>query len=72
VAALPRLVTWCRALLRPGAQLVALVGARALAELPALRPELEAAGMRDIAARAVGAALGEAATTVVVMTRGAR
>jgi 16S rRNA (guanine527-N7)-methyltransferase len=72
VAALPRLVTWCRTLLRPGAQLVALVGARALAELPALRPELEAAGMRDIAARAVGAALGEAATTVVVMTRGAR
>jgi 16S rRNA (guanine527-N7)-methyltransferase len=72
VAALPRLVAWCRALLRPGAQLVALVGARALAELPALRPELEAAGMRDIAARAVGAALGEAATTVVVMTRGAR
>jgi 16S rRNA (guanine527-N7)-methyltransferase len=72
VAALPRLVAWCRALLRPGAQLVALVGARAIAELPALRPELEAAGMRDIAARAVGAALGEAATTVVVMTRGAR
>jgi 16S rRNA (guanine527-N7)-methyltransferase len=72
VAALPRLVAWCRALLRPGAQLVALVGSRALAELPALRPELEAAGMRDIAARAVGAALGDAATTVVVMTRGAR
>jgi 16S rRNA (guanine527-N7)-methyltransferase len=72
VAALPRLVAWCRPLLRPGAQLVALVGARAIAELPALRPELEAAGMRDIAARAVGAALGEAATTVVVMTRGAR
>jgi 16S rRNA (guanine527-N7)-methyltransferase len=72
VAALPRLVAWCRALLRPGVQLVALVGARAIAELPALRPELEAAGMRDIAARAVGAALGDAATTVVVMTRGAR
>jgi 16S rRNA (guanine527-N7)-methyltransferase len=72
VAALPRLVAWCRALLRPGAQLVAMVGARALAELPALRPELEASGMRDIAARAVGAELGEAATTVVVMTRGAR
>ena len=51
VAALPRLVAWCRGL---------------------LRPELEASGMRDIAARAVGAELGEAATTVVVMTRGAR
>jgi 16S rRNA (guanine527-N7)-methyltransferase len=69
VAALPRLVTWCRGLLRPGTRLVALVGARAVAELPALMPELEAAGMRDIHARAVGAALGEAATTVVVMTR---
>jgi 16S rRNA (guanine527-N7)-methyltransferase len=69
VAALPRLVAWCRGLLRPGAQLVALVGARAVAELPALVPELEAAGMREIHPRAVGAALGEAATTVVVMTR---
>jgi 16S rRNA (guanine527-N7)-methyltransferase len=72
VAALPRLVAWCRGLLRPGSQLVALVGARAVAELPALIPELEAAGMRSIAARAVGASLGDAATTVVVMTRGAR
>jgi 16S rRNA (guanine527-N7)-methyltransferase len=72
VAALPRLVAWCRGLLRPGAQLVALVGARAVAELPALVPELEAAGMRDIHQRAVGAALGEAATTVVVMTRAGR
>ena len=72
VAALPRLVAWCRGLLRPGAQLVALVGARAVAELPALIPELEAAGMHDIEARAVGASLGDAATTVVVMTRGAR
>jgi 16S rRNA (guanine527-N7)-methyltransferase len=52
--------------------LVALVGARAVAELPAMLPELEAAGMRDIRPRAVGAALGEAATTVVVMTRGTR
>jgi 16S rRNA (guanine527-N7)-methyltransferase len=69
VAALPRLVTWCRGLLRPGTRLVALVGARAVADLPALTPELTAAGMRDIHARAVGAALGEAATTVVVMTR---
>ncbi|MGY1826743.1 16S rRNA (guanine(527)-N(7))-methyltransferase RsmG [Blastococcus sp. SYSU DS0541] len=72
VAPLPRLVGWCRGLLRPGAQLVALVGSRALAELPALRPELQAAGMRDIEARAVGASLGDAATTVVVMTRGDR
>ncbi len=72
VAPLPRLVGWCRGLMRPGSQLVALVGSRALAELPALVPELEAAGMRDIHPRAVGAELGEAATTVVVMTRGAR
>jgi 16S rRNA (guanine527-N7)-methyltransferase len=72
VAALPRLVSWCRGLLRPGAQLVAMVGARAVAELPALVPELEAAGMRNIHPRAVGAALGNAATTVVVMTRGGR
>jgi 16S rRNA (guanine527-N7)-methyltransferase len=72
VAPLPRLVAWCRGLMRPGTQLVALVGARALEELPALVPELEAAGMRNVHARAVGAALGEAATTVVVMTRGAR
>jgi 16S rRNA (guanine527-N7)-methyltransferase len=72
VAPLPRLVGWCRGLMRPGAQLVALVGARALAELPALVPELEAAGMRNVHARAVGASLGEAATTVVVMTRGPR
>jgi 16S rRNA (guanine527-N7)-methyltransferase len=72
VAALPRLVAWCRGLLRPGAQLVALVGARTVQELPALVPELEAAGMREIHPRAVGAALGDAATTVVVMTRGAR
>jgi 16S rRNA (guanine527-N7)-methyltransferase len=72
VAALPRLVTWCRGLLRPGTRLVALVGARAVADHPALTPELEAAGMRDVHARAVGAALGEAATTVVVMTRGTR
>jgi 16S rRNA (guanine527-N7)-methyltransferase len=72
VAPLPRLVAWCRGLLRPGAQLVALVGSRAVEELPALVPELEAAGMRDVHARAVGAELGEAATTVVVMTRGGR
>jgi 16S rRNA (guanine527-N7)-methyltransferase len=72
VDVVPRLVGWCRGLLRPGAQLVALVGARAVAELPALTPELEAAGMRDIRARAVGAALGDAATTVVVMTRAGR
>jgi 16S rRNA (guanine527-N7)-methyltransferase len=72
VAALPRLVSWCRGLLRPGAQLVALVGSRAVEELPSLVPELEAAGMRDVHARAVGAELGDAATTVVVMTRGAR
>jgi 16S rRNA (guanine527-N7)-methyltransferase len=72
VAPLPRLVGWVRGLMRPGAQLVALVGARALAELPALVPELEAAGMRNVEPRAVGAELGEAATTVVVMTRGAR
>jgi len=69
VAPLPRLVGWCRGLLRPGTQLVALVGARALEELPGLVPELEAAGMRDIHPRAVGASLGSAATTVVVMTR---
>ena len=72
VAPLPRLVSWCRGLMRPGAQLVALVGSRALDELPALVPQLEAAGMRNIHPRAVGAGLGDAATTVVVMTRGAR
>jgi len=72
VAALPRLVAWCRSLLRPNVQLVALVGARTVAELPGMLPELEAAGMRDVHPRAVGASLGAAATTVVVMTRGAR
>jgi 16S rRNA (guanine527-N7)-methyltransferase len=72
VAPLPRLIGWCRGLMRPGSQLVALVGARALEELPTMVPELEAAGMRDIHPRAVGAELGDAATTVVVMTRGAR
>jgi 16S rRNA (guanine527-N7)-methyltransferase len=72
VAPLPRLVGWCRGLMRPGSQLVALVGASALAGLPSLVPELEAAGMRHIHPRAVGAGLGDAATTVVVMTRGAR
>ena len=72
VAALPRLVGWCRGLLRPGARLVALVGARAVEELPAMLPRLQAAGMRDVHARAVGAELGDAATTVVVMTRGPR
>jgi 16S rRNA (guanine527-N7)-methyltransferase len=72
VAPLPRLVGWCRGLLRPGAQLIALVGARAAAEVPGLVPELEAAGMRDVHTRAVGVELGAAATTVVVMTRGGR
>jgi 16S rRNA (guanine527-N7)-methyltransferase len=72
VAPLPRLVGWCRGLMRPGTQLIALVGASALAELPALVPDLVAAGMRDVHPRAVGADLGDAATTVVVMTRGAR
>ena len=72
VAPLPRLVGWCRGLLRPGTQLVALVGATALQGLPGLLPELRAAGMRDVEARAVGASLGDAATTVVVMTRGER
>jgi 16S rRNA (guanine527-N7)-methyltransferase len=52
--------------------LVAMVGSRAVDDLPGMLPELHAAGMRDVEARAVGAALGEAATTVVVMTRGAR
>jgi 16S rRNA (guanine527-N7)-methyltransferase len=69
VAPLPRLVGWCRGLLSPGSQLIALVGARAAAEVPALVPELEAAGMRDVHTRAVGVELGAAATTVVVMTR---
>jgi 16S rRNA (guanine527-N7)-methyltransferase len=72
VAPLPRLVGWCRGLLRPGAQLIALVGARAAAEVPGLVPELEAAGMRGVHTRAVGVELGAAATTVVVMTRGGR
>ena len=72
VAPLPRLVGWCRGLLPPGAQLIALVGARAAAEVPDLVPELEAAGMRDVHTRAVGVGLGAAATTVVVMTRGPR
>jgi 16S rRNA (guanine527-N7)-methyltransferase len=72
VAPLPRLVGWCRGLMRPGTQLVALVGASTLTELPSLVPELEAAGMRDVHPRAVGAGLGDAATTVVVMTRGPR
>jgi 16S rRNA (guanine527-N7)-methyltransferase len=72
VAPLPRLVGWCRGLLRPGAQLIALVGATAAAEVPGLVPELEAAGMRDVHTRAVGVELGAAATTVVVMTRGGR
>ncbi|MCZ2806927.1 16S rRNA (guanine(527)-N(7))-methyltransferase RsmG [Modestobacter sp. VKM Ac-2983] len=69
VAPLPRLVGWCRGLLAPGVQLIALVGARAAAEVPALVPELEAAGMRDVHTRAVGVELGAAATTVVLMTR---
>lgn len=69
VAPLPRLVGWCRGLLAPGTQLIALVGARAAAEVPALVPELEAAGMRDVHTRAVGVELGAAATTVVLMTR---
>jgi 16S rRNA (guanine527-N7)-methyltransferase len=69
VAPLPRLVGWVRGLLGPGTQLVALVGARAAAEVPDLVPELEAAGMRDVHTRAVGVDLGAAATTVVVMTR---
>src|SRR4029453_4077681 len=72
VAPLPRLVGWCRGLLRPGTPLVALVGSRAPEELPGLVPERGAAGMGDVPPRAVGAALGDAATTVVVMTRGAR
>ena len=72
VAPLPRLVGWCRGLMRPGTRLVALVGARALEELPGMVAELEAAGMRDVHPRAVGSSLGDAATTVVVMTRGAR
>jgi 16S rRNA (guanine527-N7)-methyltransferase len=72
VAPLPRLVGWCKGLLRPGTQLVALVGARAIEELPAMLAELTAAGMRDVHPRAVGTALGDAATTVVVMTRGSR
>jgi 16S rRNA (guanine527-N7)-methyltransferase len=72
VAPLPRLAGWCRGLLSPGSRLVALVGARTVEELPALVPRLEAAGMREVHARAVGAALGDAATTVVVMTRGTR
>jgi len=72
VAPLPRLVGWCRGLMQPGTLLVALVGASAVAGLPGLVPQLEAAGMRDVHARAVGTELGDAATTVVVMTRGAR
>jgi 16S rRNA (guanine527-N7)-methyltransferase len=72
VAPLPRLVGWCRGLMRPGTRLVAMVGARALEELAGMIPELEAAGMREVHPRAVGSSLGDAATTVVVMTRGAR
>ncbi len=70
VAPLLRLVGWSKPLLRPGAQLVALVGAKAAAEVPSLLPQFAAAGMRDVHVRAVGESLGAAATTVVVMTRG--
>ena len=72
VAPLPRLVAWCGGLLRPGARLVALVGATAVAELPSVLDELRAAGMTEVESRAVGAELGDAATTVVVMPRGPR
>ena len=72
VAPLPRLVGWARGLLRPGAQLVALVGAKAAAEVPELIPQFTAAGMTDVEVRGVGASLGAAATTVVVMTRTGR
>jgi 16S rRNA (guanine527-N7)-methyltransferase len=72
VAPLPRLVGWCRGLLRPGTQLIALVGAKAVEELPGMMAELASAGMRGVQQRAVGAELGDAATTVVVMTRGSR
>jgi 16S rRNA (guanine527-N7)-methyltransferase len=72
VAPLPRLAAWCRGLMRPGALLVALVGAKAVADLPSVLGELRAVGMTDVEPRAVGAELGEAATTVVVMTRGPR
>lgn len=72
VAPLPRLVGWSLPLLRPGAQLVALVGAKAAAEVPVLLPQFAAAGMRDVHVRAVGESLGAAATTVVVMTRAGR
>jgi 16S rRNA (guanine527-N7)-methyltransferase len=65
-------VAWCGGLLRPGARLVALVGATAVAELPSVLDELRAAGMTEVEPRAVGAELGDAATTVVVMTRGPR
>ena len=44
VAPLPRLVGWCRGLLRPGASLVALVGARALEELPGDAPRTRGGG----------------------------
>ena len=60
------------ALLRPGSRLVALVGAKAVAELPSVLAQLHAAGLTDVAPRAVGAGLGEAATTGVVLTRGSR
>jgi 16S rRNA (guanine527-N7)-methyltransferase len=72
VAALPRLVGWCRGLLRPGSRLVALVGRRAVEELPRMLPELQRAGMCDVEVRAVGTGLGDAATTVVLMTREGR
>src|SRR4030095_14777995 len=48
VAPLPRLVGWCRGLMRPGTQLIALVGARALEELPGRVPELDAAGCAEL------------------------
>lgn len=72
VAPLPRLVNWAKGLLPPGAQLVALVGARAAADVPTQIPRFAAAGMRDVRVLAVGSGLGEAATTVVVMTRAGR
>jgi 16S rRNA (guanine527-N7)-methyltransferase len=70
VAPMGRLATWSLPLVRPGGILAAMKGASAESEVERDLKEIRAAGGEDC--RVVRCGVGDAATTVVLVSRNAR
>jgi 16S rRNA (guanine527-N7)-methyltransferase len=67
VAALPRLAAWCRPLIRPGGELLAIKGDRAQQELDEHRDRLRAMGFTRMSVQSCAALGLSTPTTVTVL-----